>query len=205
MQEVSLVADAARTTGSAASRRLRAAGRVPAVLYGHGVAAQALAVDARALRAALVGEAGLNALISLSVGDARHLAMARQLQRDPLRGTLNHVDFVIVGRDEVVSAEVPVRVVGEALAVERANGVVEQQMFSLVVHARPGDIPSVVEVDVSDLVIGHSLRVGDLPLPAGVSTDLDADEPVVVAVAIQAAEEESAAADESDSAPAPQA
>ena len=183
MQEVSLAADPARPTGSAASRRLRAAGKVPAVLYGHGVVPQSLAVDARDLRAALSGEAGMNALISLDVGGTNHLAMARQLQRDPLRGTLSHVDFVIVRRDEVVTADVPVRLVGEAQAVERNDGLVEQQMFALAVAARPGDIPAAVDVDISGLVIGEAIRVGDLKLPAGVSTDIDPEEPVVVAQA----------------------
>ncbi|MGH9189818.1 MAG: 50S ribosomal protein L25 [Acidimicrobiales bacterium] len=187
MQEVTLTADPARPTGSAASRRLRIAGKVPAVLYGHGVEPQALAVDARELRAALMGEARLNALISLDVGDTRHLAMARQLQRDPVRGTLRHVDFVIVRRDEVVSAEVPIRLVGEAVEVDRADGLVEQQLFSLVVHARPGDLPPSVEVDVSSLTIGDSIRVGDLVLPSGVSTELEPDEAVVIAQASRVA------------------
>ena len=183
MHEVSLVADPARPTGSAASRRLRGAGKVPAVLYGHGVVPQALAVDARALRAALTGEGGVNALISLDVGGTNHLAMARQLQRDPLRGTLSHVDFVIVRRDEVVAADVPIRLVGEAQEVERNDGLVEQQLFTLAVNARPADIPVSIEVDVSGLEIGESIRVGDLELPAGVSTDVELDEPVVVAQA----------------------
>ena len=183
MQEVSLAADPARPTGSAASRRLRAAGKVPAVLYGHGVVPQALAVDARALRAALTGETGVNALISLDVAGTSHLAMARQLQRDPLRGSVSHVDFVIVRRDEVVAADVPVRLVGEAQQVERNDGLVEQQLFTLSVAARPADIPVSVEVDISGLVIGESIRVGDLKLPAGVSTEIEPDETVVVAQA----------------------
>src|SRR5436190_5063984 len=147
MQEVSLAAEARRSTGSAASRRLRAAGKVPAVLYGHGVTPRALVVDARALRSALSQEAGLNALLSLQVDGDRHLAMARQLQRHPIKGGVEHVDFVIVRRDEVVSAEVPVHLAGEAAEVARADGVVEQQLFALTVHATPGNIPPHLDVD----------------------------------------------------------
>lgn len=199
MEEVSLVAEVGRPTGSSSSRRLRATGRVPGVLYGHGIEPQPLAVDAKALRSALHQEAGLNALITLDVGGARHLAMARQLQRDAIRGTVSHVDFVIVRRDEVVSVEVPVRLVGEALQVERADGLVEQQLFALVVNATPGNIPSVIEVDVSGLGIGDTIRAGDLSLPTGVTTEVDPEEPIVagqasrVSAETEEAEEEAAA------------
>jgi len=189
MQEVSLVAEAGRHTGSPSSRRLRAAGRVPAVLYGHGIEPQSLAVEASALRAALHSEAGLNALITLDVAGTRHLAMARQIQRHAIRRTLSHVDFVIVRRDEVVSVEVPLRLVGEALKVERADGLVEQQLFALVVNATPGNIPSAIEVDVSAMAIGDAIRVGDLNLSAGVSTDIEPEEPVVLAQASHTAAE----------------
>ncbi|MBA3267636.1 MAG: 50S ribosomal protein L25 [Acidimicrobiia bacterium] len=179
MEEVVLTAEAGRTTGSATARRLRGAGRIPAVLYGHGVDPQALAVEGRALRLALNTEAGLNALISLDVSGDRHLAMARQLQRDPVRGTVAHVDFVIVRRDEVVTVEVPVHLEGEASLVHREDGLVEQQLFSLTVNATPSSIPSHIEVDITNLGIGDAIRVGDLTLPSGVSTDVDPEEPVV--------------------------
>jgi large subunit ribosomal protein L25 len=155
-----------------------------------------LAVDSRELRGALQSDAGLNALISLKVDGANHLAMARQLQRHPVRGTVDHVDFVIVRRDEVVAVEVPVHLVGEALDVHRNDGLVEQQLFSLVINATPGNIPSTIDVDVSELTIGDAVRVGDLKLPPGVTTDIDPEEPIVagqssrVAADIEAAEAE---------------
>ena len=199
MEEVALAAEAGRKTGSAAARRLRAAGKVPAVLYGHGIDPLALAVDGRELRHALGQEAGLNALLSLDVDGSRHLAMARQLQRDPVRGTVEHVDFVIVRRDEVVSADVAIHLVGDAEQVHRADGLVEQQLFALTVNATPGTIPTGIEVDISGLAIGETIRVGDIKLPAGVTTDVDPDEPVVagqasrVAAEIEAVEAEAAA------------
>jgi len=149
------------------------------VLYGHGVDPQALAVDSRELRGALQSDAGLNALISLTVDGSNHLAMARQLQRHPVSGTVDHVDFVIVRRDEVVAVEVPVHLVGEALEVHRADGLVEQQLFSLVISATPANIPATIDVDVSELTIGDAVRVGDLKLPSGVTTDVDPEEPIV--------------------------
>jgi len=200
MEEVALAAEVGRTTGSAAARRMRAAGKIPAVLYGHGIDPQPLAVDGRSLRLALNHEAGLNALITLDTGDARHLAMARQLQRDPVRGTVRHVDFVIVRRDEIIAAEVPIRLEGEAEQVHRADGLVEQQLFSLTVHATPAAIPAAIEVDISGLAIGDAIRVGDLKLPEGVTTDVDSEETVVagqasrVAADIEAEEAEGAEA-----------
>jgi large subunit ribosomal protein L25 len=207
MAEVLLAAEARRTTGSSEARRLRGDGKVPAVLYGHGIEPQPLVVDARALRGALNQESGLNTLLSLQVDSTRHL------QRHPLRGSVIHVDFVIVRRDEVVSAEVPIRLVGEATGVARADGVVEQQLFTLLVHATPLDIPPHLDVDVSGLRVGDTVRVGDLPLPRGVTTDVDAEEPVVVAAASAvsaevAAEEEAAEVEaaeaEAGEAPAPE-
>jgi len=206
MEEVVLTAEAGRTTGSATARRLRGAGQIPAVLYGHGVDPQPLAVEGRALRLALNHEAGLNALISLDVAGDRHLAMARQLQVDPVRGTVSHVDFVIVRRDEVVTVEVPVRLEGEATQVHREDGLVEQQIFSLTVHATPSAIPTHIEVDISELGIGDAIRVGDLRLPDGVSTDVDPEDTIVAGQASrvsaeveaeeEAAEETAAAAAE---------
>lgn len=187
MEEVSLLAQSGRTTGSPASRRLRRAGKIPAVLYGHGIDPQSLAVDGRELRTALQTDAGLNALISLDVDGANHLAMARQLQRHPVRGTVDHVDFVIVRRDEVVAVEVPIHLVGEALEVHRADGLVEQQMFSLVINATPANIPAAIDVDVSELTIGDAVRVGGLKLPAGVTTDADPEETIVAGQASRVA------------------
>jgi large subunit ribosomal protein L25 len=206
MDEVSLVADVGRVKGSAEARRLRTTGKVPGVLYGHGIDPLPLAVGSRELRAALTSDSGLNALISLDVGGTRHLAMARQLQRHPVRRTVDHVDFVVVRRDEVVSAEVNIHLIGEALEVDRADGLVEQQLFTLVVHATPGNIPNVIEVDISDLSIGEAIRVGDLKLPEGVTTEVDPEDTVVAGQASRTATEveegtaeaAAAAAEESD-------
>jgi large subunit ribosomal protein L25 len=189
MAELTLVADPGRATGSAAARRLRATGRVPAVVYGHGTDPQAVSVDGRDLRIALSGGTGVNQLLSLDVSGTRHLALARVLQRDPVRGAVIHVDFQVVSRDEVISAEVPIVLVGEAKAVEQEKGLVEHILSSLTVRATPGSIPDAIEVDVSGLSVGDSVRVGQLPLPAGVSTDVDPDEAVVIAAGSSATTE----------------
>jgi large subunit ribosomal protein L25 len=181
MAEITLVAETGREPGSAVSRRLRKEGKVPAVVYGHGIEPISIAVDGRELRHALTGDAGLNALVNLEIGDAKHLTMARVLQRHPVRGTVVHVDFQVVGRDEVVHAEVPIHLVGEPKAVLSDGGVVEHTLTTLSVLATPARIPSVIEVDVSGLRVGDTIRVADLPLPAGVATELDPEEAVVLA------------------------
>jgi large subunit ribosomal protein L25 len=181
MPEITLVAQPGRTTGSPASRRLRTTGHIPAVVYGHGIHAESVSIDGRELRSALSGDAGVNQLLNLEVAGTRHLALARVLQRHPVRGTVVHVDFQVVSRTEVLSADVPVVLVGEAKAVENERGVIEHPLQSLTINAMPGDIPNSIEVDISDMAIGDTIRVGDLPLPAGVTTDVDPDEAVVMA------------------------
>lgn len=181
MAEIQIVAETGRTPGSRASNRLRGEGKIPGVVYGHGTAPIAVAVDGRELRHALNTEAGVNVVLNLTIGGRDHLTMARVLQRHPVRHNVTHVDFQIVKADEVVSAEVPVNLTGEALAVHRADGVIEQAMFALTVQATPGRIPSHIDIDISGLTVGESIRIGDVSLPAGVNTELDPEEAIVVA------------------------
>jgi len=203
MAEITLVAEPDRTTGSSASRRLRSEGRIPAVVYGHGVEALSISVDGRELRHALSGESGTNQLLELKVGSDTHLALARVLQRHPVRHTVVHVDFQIVRRDEIISADVPLVLTGEAKAVELEQGLVEQPLTSITVHATPSRLPGSVEVDISDLKVGEGIRVGDLQLPSGVTTDTPEDEIVVIAsisrVAAEVAEADAEAAEAASS------
>ncbi|HUO48798.1 MAG TPA: 50S ribosomal protein L25 [Acidimicrobiales bacterium] len=180
MAEITLVAEAGRQVGTRPSRRQRTAGRIPGVVYGNGVDPISVSVAARELRAALSTEAGLNALLSLDVGGRTYLTLARELQRHPVRGTLLHVDFQVVDPDREVSADVPVTLVGDAVELHRADGVLEQMLFALPVKARPADIPSHLEVDISALTVGTSVRVGDVVLPARVTADLDPEATVAV-------------------------
>ena len=180
MPEIVLEAEVGRPLGSRATRRLRTEGKIPGVVYGHGTDPVSVAVVARDLRVALSGESGSNTLLSLKAGDQTFLTLAREMQRHPVRGTVVHVDFQIVRRDEIIAAEVPITLTGEALEVHHGEGLVDQQLFTLPVRAKPADIPTVIEIDVSDLTIGAALRIADLKLPAGVTTDLDDEVAVVV-------------------------
>ena len=201
MAEVVIAAEVGRPVGSRAVRRLRREGKIPGVIYGHGTEPLPIAVVARDLRVALNGEAGSNQLLSLETGSGTYLTIAREMQRHPVAQTVTHVDFVIVRRDEVISADVPIILVGEAIEVHHGDGLVEQQMFTLAINALPGAIPTAIEADVSGLTIGGQVRVADLVLPAGVTTDLDPETaiamgqpPRVAAVAEESAEGEAGAA-----------
>lgn len=188
MPEITLTAETGRQPGSSVARRLRAEGKIPGVIYGHGIEPIPVAVEARSLRNALMGEAGLNALLNLEVGSEKHLALAVDLQRDPVRGVLTHVDFQVVRRDEVMTIEVPVNLIGEPKAVLSNDGVVAQELFTITIHSKPGDIPPAIDVDISALTIGESIRIADIALPSGCTTDLDPEHAIVVGQGAQVSE-----------------
>jgi large subunit ribosomal protein L25 len=195
MAEVVLAAEVGRPLGSRAVRRLRREGKIPGVIYGHGTDPLPVAVVARELRVALNSEAGANQLLSLDTGSGTYLTIARDMQRHPVAQTVTHVDFIIVRRDEVISADVPIVLTGEALEVHHGDGLVEQQMFTLSINALPSDIPTSIDVDISDLTIGGQVRVSDLPLPASVTTDVDPETAVVIGQPPRVVVEEEVAAE----------
>ena len=188
MSEYKLAAENRSDAGKGAARRLRASGRVPAVLYGHGSKPEHLSVDARQFGQALRTDAGANVLLELRVGSARHLALAKEIQRHPVRGDLIHVDFIQVRRGEKVHVQVPVHLVGEAPGV-REGGIADQDLYQVNVEAEVTAVPEAVEADVSGLGLGDVLRVADLKAPGG-AVILDDPEAPVVSVVAPAAEAE---------------
>jgi large subunit ribosomal protein L25 len=201
--ELKLKAERREESGKGAARKLRAAGRVPAVLYGHGVGPMAVSVDAKDLFHVLHGSAGTNVLVDLQVDGAQHLSLPREIQRDHVRGRYVHVDFLAVRRDETVTVSVPVRVVGESPGV-KAGGVIEHHLWELQVECLPGDVPDGIEADVSNLQVGDSLRVADLLPSQGVSVLTPLEESVVAVVIpqVRVVEEVEAAAEEGEEAAA---
>ena len=179
--DINLVAEVGRSTGTSASRRLRATGKVPAVLYGRGAEPQAITVDWRELRVALTTEKGLNALINLTVDGSTTPAIVKEMQRHPVRRDVLHIDFLAVDVDKPIATDVPIVMEGEATLVYREQGVVDQVMNAIIVHAKPDRIPGHLSIDISELEIGHTLTVADLVLPEGVTIDADPDETVVTA------------------------
>jgi large subunit ribosomal protein L25 len=168
---------------------LRAEGKVPATVYGLGGDAVTVSVQWRDLRHALTTEAGMNALINLQIDEqATELTIVKELQRHPIKRSVLHIDFLRVSRDVAIEVEVPIVLVGEAEQVTRDGGTVDQALFHLTISAKPGSIPNELTVDISGLTIGDAVRVGDIALPEGVETEVDAEEPVVIGSAPQAEE-----------------
>jgi len=188
-----LVADTGRALGTRSTKRLRATGKIPGVLYGRGTPPTPLAVDARELRTALRGDHGINAVLTIEVDGTEHVAMARDIQRHVTRGTVSHVDFLVVDRNVSVSADVPVNLVGESEL--GGSAMVDVVISSLTINAKPESIPASIEVDQSALKVGSQVLVKDLVLPPGVTTDVDPEE-VVVRVLVSDATAELEALDE---------
>ena len=172
-QEVTLVADANRPIGKSAARKIRREGKVPAIVYGQGEDPQPVAVPSRDFEHILHGPGGMNTLINLDMSGREDLVLARQLVRHPVRHNLVHVDFIRVRRDQAVTAEVPIHLIGEAQGVKE-GGLLEQDTFTLSIEAKPGDLPNAIEADVSALKIGDQLTVADLKLPSGVVSTQEA-------------------------------
>jgi len=171
-QEVTLVADVNRQVGKSAARKIRREGKVPAIVYGLGSDPTPVAVPDREFQHILHGAGGINTLINLDLSGTQELVLARQVVRHPVKHTLVHVDFIRVRRDQAVSAEVPIHLTGEPQGV-KDGGILEQTNFTLSIEAKPADLPTGIEADVSHLAIGDQLTVGDLKLPPGVVSTQD--------------------------------
>lgn len=178
MAEVALQAETRAERGSAHARRLRGSGRVPATLYGRGIDPLSLTVDARELAATLHTEAGMNILIDLKLGADTHLAMARELERHPVRGDIIHVDFLKIARDQTITVEVPLTFDGTSRGVKE-GGQLDHHIWHVSVECPVTSVPERLVIDVTNLGVGDVLRVGDITPPSGV-TILTGEEEVVV-------------------------
>jgi large subunit ribosomal protein L25 len=164
--ETKLTAQRREDTGKGVARRLRAAGRIPAVLYGQGIDATPLTVDARELNHLLHSGAGSNVLVDLKVDDTEHLAIPREIQRDHIHSRFIHVDFLAVSRSETITVNVPVVEFGEAVGIKE-GGVVEHHLREVQVECLPQDVPDQIEIDISDIELGGMIHVRDLVAPTG--------------------------------------
>lgn len=197
---ITLTASTGRSAGSRSSSRMRADGLVPGVVYGLGRDSVAVSVPWPDLRRALTTEAGLNALITLEVDGQSDLAIIKDLQRHPIRRNVLHVDFLRVDPNATVAVEVPLVLIGEAKKVEGRRGIVDQPLKTLTVKAKPTEIPSQIEIDVTDLDIGDSITVGEISLPGSVTTDIDASVQLVLGLATRFSVEDEESEGEGDGA-----
>jgi large subunit ribosomal protein L25 len=162
--EATLSAVKRDTRGKNEARRLRAEGRIPAVLYGGADGAVAVAVDAKTLTRILHSEAGLNSLIALELegerGDTR--VLVKDFQLDPIRHSLLHADFYRVAMDKAITVTVQVVLRGEPRGVKQQGGIIDFPNREVELECLPGDIPESIEVDVSELLVGQSVRLKDV-------------------------------------------
>jgi len=168
---------------------------VPAVVYGHGMTPLSVEVDRREFVTALQGEAGMNVLLDLHIeGEDTTLVLTKELQRNPVRGTPLHADFIKIDRTQEVDVEVPLHAIGEAAGASE-GGVVEHPVTMVLVRARATEVPQSVEVDISALNIGDSIRIADIPA-SDTFTILTDPDTVVASVSEPVSEEELAALEE---------
>jgi large subunit ribosomal protein L25 len=172
-------------SGKGAAHKLRAGGRVPGVLYGHGMDPVPLSVDAREMRHILHTGAGTNVLIDLEVDGKQHLTLPREIQQDHIHDRVMHVDFLVVRRDEKISVNVELIDIGDAPGVKQ-GGVVDHHLRELHIECLPQDVPEHIEVDISGLDLGDIVHVSDLVAPKGV-TILNGPDETVLAVITPAA------------------
>lgn len=159
-----------RSTGSRNSNRLREQGELPGVLYGLGKDPVNVNVTYTELRDALKGEAGLNTIFTLDVDGTTEEVIVKSIQRDPIKRTVTHADFMRIDDSTKVTITVPVVLVGKSEAVSDAGAIIEQKMHSLKVLCNPYRIPNQIDADVSSMTLDQRLALGDLDLGEGVST-----------------------------------
>lgn len=184
MDKVTLPANIRHETGKGPARRLRAAGKVPAIFYGKKSDPVKLAVDAYEL-GKLLEQAGSNPLFDLQISDdgkeLRRTAMLQERQVNPLDGAAVHLDFLEVFMDEAVEVTIPLEFTGKSIGVER-GGMFQSGARDVRVSCLPQNLPNIIEVDISDLDVGHAIHAKDLPIPSGVTLITESDQTIATVI-----------------------
>jgi large subunit ribosomal protein L25 len=183
VSEVRIHAEPRTEFGKGGARRTRRAGKIPAVLYGHGTEPRHLALPAREFGHAIKG--GVNTLLTLQLDGASELALPKAIQRHPIRGDYEHVDLLLVRSGEKVTVEVRVTLTGEATR----DGLVDQQLVTLTVEAEATHIPDRFEVSIEGMQVGDNITAGAVSLPSGTTLVGDPDQVVVAVLAAPTAEQ----------------
>lgn len=190
--------------GKNEARRLRASGRVPAVVYGAKKSSVAVSVDPKQITRILHSASGHNTIFDLELGSEKTKAMIVDWQYEPLKGKLLHIDMKRIAMDEKIRVSVPVHLTGEAAGVKQQGGILDQVMREVEIECLPGDIPSSIDADISHLVFGQVLRVADLPHGGSIKFITDENQAVahITSVKEEVAATPDAAAAEAGAAPA---
>jgi large subunit ribosomal protein L25 len=195
MDQITVEAKPRDDRGKNAARRMRRQGHVPAVLYGGDGKSLTLAVNTKQLAAILRSQSGHNTIFKVKLPNGEQPAMLKDWQVDPLLGTLLHVDLLRVAMDVRMRVMVPVHTFGEPQGVKLQGGIFEMVTREVEIECLPTDIPGEIRVDISELMIGKHLRVGDLPIDtAKIKLVTDPQRVVAHVVALRAEEEKPAEA-----------
>jgi large subunit ribosomal protein L25 len=195
MDQITVEAKPRDDRGKNAARRMRRQGHVPAVLYGGDGKSLTLAVNTKQLAAILRSQSGHNTIFKVKLPNGEQPAMLKDWQVDPLLGTLLHVDLLRVAMDVRMRVMVPVHTFGEPQGVKLQGGIFEMVTREVEIECLPSDIPGEIRVDISELMIGKHLRVGDLPIDtAKIKLVTDPQRVVAHVVALRAEEEKPAEA-----------
>jgi len=192
MATASLSATRRTGTGKGVARTLRRDGNVPAVIYGHKREPQALAVAARDLEKLLEHISADNTVIELGIEGATARALIREIQRHPFKRQILHVDFQEVVAGEKMTVRVPLRLVGTPVGVRLGGGIVDHTLRELTISVDPSSIPNHIDVDITNLNLGESIHVSQVPVPAGVEVEDEPNAAVVVIATPRAAIEAAA-------------
>ncbi|HEX9022432.1 MAG TPA: 50S ribosomal protein L25 [Geobacteraceae bacterium] len=189
MERKELTVELRSKTGKGIARQLRNRGLIPGVVYGKGMDAVPVSVNPKELSAAIAGEGGHNNLLTLKGGDSLNgnVVIVADLALNPLKGDAIHVDLHKINLTEKIKVAVPINLVGTAAGVT-AGGLLDLAKHAIEVECLPTEIPEHINVDVTELTVGHSIHVGDLKVPAGIKV-LDDSKAAVVSILGKAKEE----------------
>ena len=180
MATANLTASARSTSGKGAARALRREGRVPAIVYGHAREPQSLSIPTRDLERLLDVIAAGSTVVELSIDGKPSRTVIREIQRHPFKKQILHVDFQELVAGEKITVSIPLVLVGIPEGVRLGGGILEQMMREIEVEVDPASIPNHIDVDVSHLVVGHSVHVSELQIPAGVTVLAEPDAPIAL-------------------------
>jgi large subunit ribosomal protein L25 len=178
-KQVKLSASSRAESGRNAVKAVRARGGIPAIIYGGKSTPSNLEIKKRDIEVLLARSVGENILVELEIQEGgkttNRLSLIQEIQHHPVRGDILHVDFHEVSMNEEITAEVVLEPVGEPIGVKTYGGLLQQSMRALPIRCLPRNLPELITVDVSNLNVGESLHVGQIPLPEGVAADTDAE------------------------------
>ena len=182
--ETSLKAIVRENTGSAQSRRSRGKGSIPAVVYGLGMEPVSVEINAREFTNALKTDAGSNVIFNLEVGKDNYTALAREIQKHVYRNEFLHVDFIQIDLTKTVDADVQVNFIGTPLGVKEEGGIVQTINSYITISALPTNIPTSLDLNISELNVGDNLAAGDVSLPEGVELADAEDDSILITITV---------------------